>query len=61
MSHRLNILVMSPSAEELQPAMQSLTAEGATIRQAEGGYRLVAQFSAAPADVVVLDMSGLRQ
>ena len=31
------------------------------MRHAEGGYRLVAKFSSEPADVVLLDVAGLRQ
>lgn len=61
MNRQKIILVMTRSPEGLNPGLDTLAAQGADIRQVDSGYRLVARFSQEPADVVLLDLTGLRQ
>jgi len=61
MSTPKDIILLGSLPEHLDPAQSKLSEQGVSIRQIEGPYRLVAAFATAPADVLLMDLSGLRR
>jgi len=56
-----SLYLLSASPEHLQPALDLLRKQGVSVQRVEGAFRLAAEFGSKPADVVVIDLEGLRR